>query len=197
MVRVHENAFRGRDRGPTGKRGFAATYARRKGEHGSAILETFYSICLIGVILIGVFQIFLLVVADMITDYSAFRGARSAAVGFREEYAMREAQIKSAPVSGQMIKPDFESYPGFGMNRVGTEKRLLREYMQDYREVEYANWHDLDPNPLNDFGQSVHFHYEFDHYPLSIPVYDVITGRNSVRISGEATLTNHASAFLE
>ena len=68
-----------------------ALYARRKGEHGSAILESFLSMILLGMILFGILQLFQLVLADMVTDYAAFRGARSAAVGFRDEYAIREA----------------------------------------------------------------------------------------------------------
>ena len=67
--------------------GRATMYARRKGEHGSAILESFLSMILLGMILFGILQLFQLALADMVTDYAAFRGARSAAVHFRNRYS--------------------------------------------------------------------------------------------------------------
>lgn len=202
-------------------------YERRKGEHGSAILETFLSMLLLGLILFGILQLFQLVVADMVTDYAAFRGARSAAVGFSDGYAIREALIKSAPVSGAMVKPDTSDYPGFS---VSTEMSILQSFMKDECNVEYANWIGKDrfhmdykcpqygkpllggcsiccnsqkhkkhyvSTSVQGFDQSMRFKFEFIHYPLNIPLYDWLTGRDSIKISGESELTNHSSAFLE
>ena len=203
----------------------AGMYARRKGEHGSAILESFFSMILLGMILFGILQLFQLAVADMITDYAAFRGARSAAVGFRDEYAIREALIKSAPVSGAMVSPDRGGYASW--SGVESEKSLLRGYMEGDRHVEYANWVGEDRYHMNyqcphygelliggcslcshgrnhyvrasaqGFDQSMRFKFEFVHYPLNIPLHDWLTGRDSIDISGEAELTNHSSAYLE
>ena len=222
---VRGNAFR--DLASNGKNGFAAMYARRKGEHGAAILESFLCMVLIGMILFGILQIFQLVVADMVTDYAAFRGARSAAVGFRDELALREALVKAAPVSGPLVIPNYGSYSGYGWNQLETEKSLLRGFMQGERLVEYADWVGKDRyhmsyqcphygQPLiggcsicgsggqhhvragaQGFDQSMRFRFEFVNYPLSIPLHDWLTGRESITISGESELTNHSSAFLE
>jgi len=203
----------------------AGMFARRKGEHGSAILESFFSMILLGMILFGILQLFQLAVADMITDYAAFRGARSAAVGFRDEYAIREALIKSAPVSGAMISPERGGYTDW--SGVESEKSLLRGYMEGDRHVEYANWVGEDRYHMNyqcphygelliggcslcsrnrnhyvrasaqGFDQSMRFKFEFVHYPLNIPLHDWLTGRDSINISGEVELTNHSSAYLE
>lgn len=200
-------------------------YGQRKGEHGSAILESFFSMILLGMILFGVLQLFQLALADMVTDYAAFRGARSAAVGFRDEYAIREALIKSAPVSGGMVTPDRRGYSGWGS--VATEQSLLRGFMEGDRHVEYENWIGEDRyhmnyrcphygEPLvggcslcsrnrdhyvrasaNGFDQAMRFRFEFVNYPLHIPLHDWLTGHDSVDITGEAELTNHSSAFLE
>ena len=202
-------------------------YARRKGEHGSAILESFLSMILIGMILFGILQLFQLVVADMIVEYAAFRGARSAAVGFREEYAIREALVKAAPASGALITPDPDGYPGYNWNPVNTEKSLLRGFMQGDRNVEYANWVGEDrihtdyhcPHygermigscgycgdckkhfvraSARGFDQTMSFQFEFVNYPLKIPLHDWLTGRDSITISSESELTNHSSSFLE
>ena len=196
-------------------------YSRRKGEHGSAILETFLSMILLGMILFGILQLFQLAVADMVTDYAAFRGARSAAVGFKDEYAIREALIKSAPVSGAMVEPTSR------WNTVASEKSLLRGFMEGDRNVEYANWRGEERFHMNyhcphygeqmiggcaictrgrdrgvsasvqGFDETMRFRFEFVRYPLDIPLHDWLTGRDSISISSEAELTNHSSAFLE
>ena len=198
---------------------------RRKGERGSAILESFLAMILLGMILFGILQLFQLAVADMVTDYAAFRGARSAAVGFRDEYAIREALIKSAPVSGSMVTPDRGGYSSW--SGVESEKSLLRGYMEGYRHVEYADWVGEDRFHTNyhcphygelliggcslcshgrkhyvnasaqGFDQTMRFNFEFVNYPLEIPLHDWLTGRDSITISSESELTNHASAFLE
>jgi len=203
----------------------AGRHARRKGERGSAILESFLAMILLGFILFGILQLFQLALADMVADYAAFRGARSAAVGFKDYYAIREALIKSAPASGSMVTPDLGGYSSW--NSVETEKSLLRGFMEGNRHVEYADWVGEDrfhtnyhcPHygelmlggcsicrqsrnhyvsaSSNGFDQTMHFHFEFVHYPLNIPLHDWLTGRDSIDISSEAELTNHSSAFLE
>ena len=197
-------------------------YARRKGEHGSAILESFLSMILLGMILFGILQLFQLALADMIAEYSAFRGARSAAVGFADELAVREALIKSVPASGPMVSPEWDNYS------LNLEKDLLKDYMSGERIVEYANWvgddryhmdyhcprygepliggcciccaqcraHYVDTS-VEGFGETSRFRFEFVHYPLDLPLHDWLTGRDRIDISGEAELTNHSSVFLE
>ena len=180
---------------------------------------------LLGMILFGVLQLFQLALADMITDYAAFRGARSAAVGFRDEYAIREALIKSVPASGAMVTPNRDSYSDW--TSVETEKSLLRGFMEGDRNVEYANWVGEDRIHTNyrcphygepllggcsvcnrgkrhyvrasaqGFDQMMHFNFEFVNYPLNIPLHDWLTGQDSIDISSEAELTNHSAAFLE
>ena len=180
---------------------------------------------LLGMILFGILQLFQLALADMVTDYAAFRGARSAAVGFRDEYAIREALIKSAPVSGAMVTPNRGGYSGWG--GVESEKSLLRGYMEGDRNVEYANWVGVDRyhmnykcprygEPLvggcslcsrsrdhyvrasaNGFDQTMRFRFEFVNYPLNIQLHDWLTVRDSIHITSESELTNQSSAFLE
>ena len=133
----------------------ANAFAHRRGEHGSAILETFLSMILLGMILFGILQIFQLAVTDMVTDYAAFRGARSAAVGFKDEFSFREALIKAAPVSGSLVTPDPSTFAGMRWNSVETEKSLLRGFMEDRNVVEYADWVGV---------EQLHTNYKCPHY---------------------------------
>lgn len=225
--------------GPETGRGFA--YARRKGEHGSAILESFLAMILLGMILFGILQLFQLALADLVTDYAAFRGARSASVGFKKFYTDREVFVKAAPVSGHMIEPDPRSYPDW--NRTESEKAQLEDYMNaEPHRIEYAYWNCGDTDYHTNYycpqygqplygGEScqyctgsivqtgknrtkatkktkintvlvpdvseVTFSMTFHNYPLDIPLHDWLTGEEYIDITGEASLTNHSSAFLE
>ena len=122
------------------RRAAAIRCARRRGEHGSAILESFLCMILIGMILFGILQLFQLALADMIAEYAAFRGARSHVVGFSDPFVKREALIKSVPASGPMTNPNPNTYPGYYLNPTATEQSLLRSYMQGEQELLYANW---------------------------------------------------------
>jgi len=197
------------------------TYAQRKGEHGSAILESFLSMILLGMILFGVLQLFQLIVTSMVTDYAAFRGARSAAVGFKDEYAYREAEVKVAPVSGHRIRPND------GNNTLNHDKALLKTYLAGEADIEYSTWKGksiyhtdyhcpLYGQPLSgtcsvcnlnsyshtdisvwELGDIMKFKFEFVDYPLDIPLHDLFTDNETLDISGEAELTNHSAAYLE
>jgi len=198
-------------------------YARRKGEHGSAILESFLSMILLGMILFGILQLFQLIVTDMVTEYAAFRGARCAAVGFKDEYAVREALIKAAPVSGAMVAPSSRRIS------LETEKSILSGFKSGDRYVEYADWLGEDRVHTNyhcpHYGESliggcdlcgrgkrhyvshpeipdtqiedVEFELEFVNYPLTIPLHEWLTGRESIDISGKSALPNHSFKFME
>ena len=135
--RIRENASGSRF---SVQRRAAVRYARRRGEHGSAILESFLCMILIGLILFGILQLFQLALADMIAEYAAFRGARSHVVGFRELFARREALIKSVPASGPMSAPNPYTYPGYSSNPTATEKSLLRSFMLGEQDVTYSYW---------------------------------------------------------
>jgi len=152
----------------------AFSFADRRGEHGSAILESFLSMILIGMILFGILQLFQLALADMVADYAAFRGARSAAVGFKEQYIDRQIFVKAAVASGQVIAPDPTTYPDW--NRGETEKSLLEDYMNARpRHIEYAYWHGG--------GDPFHWNYRCPQY--GEPMYGDCGICNAESIAGK------------
>ena len=111
--------------------------AKRRGEHGSAILESFLSMLLLGMILFGVLQLFQLALAQMIADYSAFRGARSAAVGLRNDWVFIESLVKAAPASGHL---QFEDHRRPNLYQ---EEAILEKFMyqkKGYEHVNYSYW---------------------------------------------------------
>ena len=196
---------------------------RRRGERGSAILESFLSMLLLGLILFGVLQLFQLALAQMVADYAAFRGARSAAVGLKEEWAYIESLVKAAPASGHL---QFEDHRRPSLYQ---EEAILEKFMyqkKGYEHVDYSYWSgdvqfhtdyrcpdyglpmrggcsvcQLSKKPraeayIGGFDMK-HCEFSFVNYPLTIPFYKFITGHESVTITGEADITNHSERILE
>ena len=92
---------------------------------------------LLGMLLFGVLQIFQLALAQMVADYAAFRGARSAAVGLKEEWAFIESLVKAAPASGHL---NFEDHRKPNLYQ---EEAILQNFMyqkKGYEHVDYSYW---------------------------------------------------------
>lgn len=197
-----------------------------KNEHGAAILESLLAMMLLAFLLFGIFQLFQLSVADMIVEYASFRGARSAAVGFNDTLATREARVKVIPASGDMLEPfrTTEFYSNYA--QFEREKEAIRRYMKGTQWMEYSNWYGdqlrhtnyhcpdygkpLQGNcgicgptgahletSINSFNERTHFDLEFRNYPLQIPLADYLTGMDRVQIEKETEIHNHSSSFLE
>ena len=196
---------------------------KRRGEHGSAILESFLSMLLLGMILFGVLQLFQLALAQMIADYAAFRGARSAAVGLKSEWAYIESLVKAAPASGHL---QFEDHRRPSLYQ---EEAILEKFMyqkKGYEHVNYSYWAEdvqfhtdyrcpdyglpmrggcsicrLSKKPRAELSvdgfDMKHTKFQFINYPLTIPFYKFITGHESITITGEADITNHSERILE
>ena len=197
---------------------------KRRGERGSAILESFLSMLLLGLILFGVLQLFQLALAQMIADYAAFRGVRSAAVGFKNDWTVVESLVKAAPASGHI---HFDDNP---KPNLYEEESILEKFMyqkEGYEDVDYGYWSgdmqvhtnyrcpeygrlmrggcsicQLPNKPYvyadpRGFDETMYFLFSFRNYPLTIPFYKFVTGHESVTISSEAELTNHSSRILE
>lgn len=196
---------------------------KRRGERGSAILESFLSMLLLGLILFGVLQLFQLSLAQMVADYAAFRGARSAAVGLKNEWAYIESLVKAAPASGHLQFDDHRR-PSLYQEEAILEKFMYQK--KGYEHVNYSYW-DGDVQFHTDYrcpdyglpmrggcsvcrlskkpraelyvdGFDVKLcKFSFINYPLTIPFYKFITGHESVTITGEARVANYSERILE
>jgi len=134
---------------------------KRRGERGAAVLETFLSMLLIMLVLFGALQVFQLSLANMVSDYSAFRGARSLAVGFDENWAIIEAKVKSAPAAGHIILPGDNK--AVGSIPLSSEQNVLTNYMEqddDYKDLSYTNWN----------GKRAQFHTDYSCPDYGQPV---------------------------
>lgn len=105
----------------------------------ASILESFFALFVLLIILFGILQLYQLILGGMVTEYAAFRAARSSAVGFSDYLVDREARVKAIPVSGAMVQP--YSSKDFSSGTATLERRAIERYMEGIRYMDYEYWH--------------------------------------------------------
>lgn len=105
----------------------------------ASILESFFALFVLLIVLFGILQLYQFIMAGMVTEYAAFRAARSSAVGFSDYLVDREARVKAIPVSGAMVQP-YDSRE-FGSGQSAIERRAIERYMEGLRYMDYEYWH--------------------------------------------------------
>ena len=106
----------------------------------ATILEAFLAFLVLLLIFFGIIQLYLLSLANMVSEYAAFRGARSSAVGFVNDLVLREARVKTIPVSGAMVLPERSTDIGDIATQYARERVHIEHYMTGERWLEYEYW---------------------------------------------------------
>ena len=106
----------------------------------ATILEAFLAFLVLLLIFFGIIQLYLLSLANMVSEYAAFRGARSSAVGFVNDLVLREARVKTIPVSGAMVLPERSTDMGGIAAQYARERVHIEHYMTGERWLEYEYW---------------------------------------------------------
>ena len=122
-------------------RAFACGRRNRRTCSGAAILESVLVMVVLLLILSGFLQLFQLSMARAFADFAAFRGARSAAVGFRDFLVQREARIKAIPASGVMVQPDKSRNFDSADDQFAFEKSAIPLFSQGRQYLEYDHWY--------------------------------------------------------
>lgn len=188
----------------------------RHGERASSIVEAILCMFLILLLTFGLLQFFYYSVAQMVTDYAAFRAARSVAVGFKEVIAEREAKLKAIAASGKMrfpldTKSDAELPFATAIGQFWYERLAIIDYMEMTRDLRYDYWtaeekkNDSDDNSAStsfelktkEVGSSLATTATFYDYPWIMPFRGAFLNTGKLDISAEAELANHAAAFTE
>lgn len=122
---------------------------------GAAILESVLVMVVLLLILFGFLQLFQLSMARAFADFAAFRGARSACVGFRDFLVQREARIRAIPASGVMITPGESRSFDSAADQFAFEKSVIPLYSKGRQYLEYDHWISGSP----DFHTNYHCPY--------------------------------------
>ena len=128
-----------------------ALLRKRKASSGAAVLESVIVMIILMMILFGFLQLFQISVARIVADYAAFRGARSASVGFRDYLVKRESRIKSIPASGRMTAPRHTESFGSQTAQFYFEKQAVIRYSEGTEYLDYEYW-----NKANDYHSDYH-----------------------------------------
>ena len=120
-------------------RGFSCGRDRRSCS-GAAILESVLVMVVLLLILFGFLQLFQLSMARAFADFAAFRGARSASVGFRDYLVQREARLRSIPASGIMTEPTESRYFDSAEEQFAFEKSVIPLFSGGRQYLEYDHW---------------------------------------------------------
>jgi hypothetical protein len=158
-------------------------------------------ICLI---LFGLLQLFYLSVAQMITDYSAFTSARSAAVGFADYIVSRNARVASIGASGRLITGD-SGYTSNPLSQFQAEYIRIQEYLSGLRYIEYEYWFSYNNSTNTSLGLSVNpdsgglasSTTQFNNYPINFPMKGAFTSAESTDIKADARIISAGSFFIE
>lgn len=138
----------------------ALPYGRiRRSRSGAAVLESLLVMVVLLLILFGFLQLFLLSMARGFADFAAFRGARSASVGFRDYLVRREAKIKAIPASGVMVLPDKSANFDSPFDQFAFERSVIPMFSKGQQYLEYEHWETGDP--------AFHTDYHCPYYGLS------------------------------
>ena len=107
---------------------------------GAAVLESVLVMVVLLLVLFGFLQLFQLSMARAIADFAAFRGARSASVGFRDYLVEREARLKSIPASGVMVEPEESRSFDSAVEQFAYERSVIPLFAKGRQYLEYDHW---------------------------------------------------------
>ncbi len=186
----------------------------RSGERGSTMIEAVICMLVICLILFGLLQVFYVTAAQMITDYSAFRAARSETVGFNEEIVEREGKLKAIAASGRMRFPvdmaagSADSYPySSAVGQFYWERLAITDYMEMRRTLKYEYW-----NPADNLNENYSTSYTvnsasqgdtftasatFHDYPWIMPMRGAFVTEGKLNIEGKSELSRQSAMYLE
>ena len=107
---------------------------------GQTIVESLMCSMVIMIILVGLLQIFHIGVAKLLTDYSAFRTARSSCVGFADYLIDRSSRVGAIGASGKMLESQNSTEFSSPMAQFAAEEFMIPEYISGNRWLKYEYW---------------------------------------------------------
>ena len=184
----------------------------RKREHGAAMVETLLSLFILLLVLFGMLQVFYFFAGQFFTDYAAFRGARSRAVGFADYLVQRETRINAIGGSGLLVSPQLHS-AGSGLSKYDAtqftmEKTLIQRYMVGATWLEYEYWFGCPCHENSKVDTVMHINAsnsattakveaKFTNYAFPESLTRRLFFGSGLDLKGSASLGNHAAVYLE
>ncbi|MDD5678103.1 MAG: pilus assembly protein [Kiritimatiellae bacterium] len=169
---------------------------------GQALIESCIVIGVICLLLMGLFQLAQLFMAQEILDYSAGRGARAKSVGFNDFMVWKTIRIGAIANAGALIVP-ARTGGGPWAQWVSQESPRIPHYLQseiwqlnailNYEQWESISWY----SPASD-ADILHFEVSQD-VPLMFfsNVFKAFFSASHVPMQGVADIENHYPLYLQ
>jgi hypothetical protein len=162
---------------------------------GQTIAESLMCSMIIMIILVGLLQVFHIGVAKLLTDYSAFRTARSSCVGFADYLLDRSSRVGAIGASGKMLESQTSNDFSSPMAQFAAEEFMIPEYISGNRWLKYEYW----------FGENTYdspYYYAYDttgQNPVTPPNTSLwnLHSTMGVAVNDTVTFNNYPFPFFD
>jgi hypothetical protein len=181
---------------------------KRKSEYGGTMVESFFCMLVICLILFGLLQIFHWSVAKILCEYSSFYASKGEALGYNRGIVERAAHVALTGVSGgdESIIPALAPYSRYDLSERAADYMMYSD--AGMYGVDFEYW---DPDNINDTtpyvevqrghsstGDYINAAVSIENMPLLHEAFSNFVAVERVDIpAGEATMYNHSQHYLD
>ena len=169
---------------------------------GQALVESCVMVILLCLILLGLFQVSQIFMAEEILNYAAARGARARAVGFNPFMVYKTSRVGSIAAAGLMTQPGRQSSQWAQL--LVEESRIplylgAQQWAQLPPILDYRDWNTIAYPPTTwEESLSSMVNVRLDQeYPLNIAFHRAFYGADEVDLRGDARFDNHYPLYLQ
>jgi hypothetical protein len=181
---------------------------KRKSEYGGTMVESFFCMLVICLILFGLLQIFHWSVTKMLCEYSSFYAAKGQALGYNQGIVERAAHVALTGVSGadESIVPALAPYSRYELSERAADYMMYSDggmYGVDFEYWEPDNRNQTTPYVVVRHGNSIAGEFSnaavsIENMPLLHESFSNFVFTESADIpAGEATMYNHSQHYLD
>lgn len=191
---------------------------------GQAVLESFAVIILLCLILFGMVQLVLMHTAREINQYAADAAVRARTVGFNPFMVFKVSRVASIANAGRLVNPqpvpagDADSWNQQSAGESFTRALAANPRSRQFAEIEqftiplylgapthahlpgildYEDWDDVaSPQYTGSPGTTVGVRSR-QSFRLRMPLWQAFSSRDSISLSAEARLADHADLYLD
>lgn len=167
---------------------------------GQGLIESCLVVALICLVFFGVFQISQLFASQEVLDYAAGRGARAKTVGLNRFMVFKTIRVGAIPNAGQLLNPVHLGGP---TQEYALESPRIPLYLggENYGRLrailDYDAWDTVQDKASFSVGDGTLRQSVDQDVPLRYPMHRAFYAGDSVKLSGECYLDEHATLYLD
>ena len=167
---------------------------------GQAMVESCMVLAVLCLLLLGLFQISRLFVAEDVLQYAAARGARARAVGFNDFMVYKTMRVATIVNAGTMLEPMEHAGPAA---QRALERGRIPLYMgaRWYHELpsilNYDDWNTITYSLIEGGDPSFVFCRVSQRFPLRTALHRLFYAADTITLRGESSMENHYPMYLD